>query len=129
MPGMNSRNAYEFDPRVYGIPAVANLYGRLQPIASQQDSQVDANIASNPDAGAHDSPGGLLGRLLALQADQSQSVTRNAGLAQSQPRDPNFRQLSSPIFGMRSSGANDLSSRSGEGSYPSPYSSDASASL
>ena len=61
------------------------------------NSSSGSNGASEADSGNNGSPqGGLLGKLAALQAQQnpSQPLISNNALAPSDPRNPNFRQLS-----------------------------------
>jgi hypothetical protein len=129
MPGMNFRDAYEFDPEIYHYPPAADLAQRLQQAVLRQGSQSDASNQSRPDAGAYGNPGGLLGRLLALQENQSQPVSNSPGSLRSEPRNSNVRRLSSPILGMSSPDVSQLSSQPQEQSYPSYLSSDGGASL
>jgi len=98
---MNFRDVYEFDPETYsggggGLPGTPRRFMQQQ---SQQQQEVDFD--SNAEAGREYNPetsfnpqGGLLGRLLSLQAEQSR-YQPNGGQAQAPfaPRDPNFRQL------------------------------------
>lgn len=98
MTGVFPRNAYEFDPNSYGP---GGLLDRLQALLPQ--SQQDLDFATSPNVGSEFEPatygapqGGLLGRLLALQAEQSRyrpTPTENEQ-APFTPKDPNFRQLS-----------------------------------
>ena len=62
---------------------------------------------SPSDSEASGGEGGLLGRWLALQAEQSrdQSTPLESGQPQSAPYDPNFRQLSRAPIAVRSQGA------------------------
>src|SRR2546423_1082297 len=96
--GLNFRNAYEFDPETYGGERTSGLLGRLQTIVQQGGVPSAVDFGSPANAAPEYSPetsfspqGGLLGRLIALQAQQSryQPVAMNSGREQ----DPNFRQL------------------------------------
>jgi hypothetical protein len=103
MDVLNFRDASEFDPESYGGEGAGGLLGRLQAIVQQGQAQPNADSGSSSNdapefnAGNYDSPqGGLLGRLLALQAEQSpyQPVQATNAPAPYAPGDPNFRQIS-----------------------------------
>jgi hypothetical protein len=98
MTGVNFRNAYEFDPNSYGT---GGLLGRLQALLPQAQPSPDIGTSPNGrfefDPASYRAPqGGLLGRLLALQAEQSQysQIPTEDEQAPFVPRNPNFRQLS-----------------------------------
>lgn len=93
---MNFRDAYELDPETY--TGGGGLPGRLRALMQQPGAYPDAtpNVAPGATFDSSGSPqGGLLGRLLALQAEQSryQPVRENSGQPPSVARNPNFRQL------------------------------------
>jgi hypothetical protein len=124
MGRMSFRNAYEFDPN--GAQRAGGLLGMLQAMMQQGQVGAGADFTpQNPGSqtptvpqisdygetpptritvrpidaySLHDpeSDGGLLGRLLSLQAEQSryQPAPVNSGQTPSAPPDPNFRQLS-----------------------------------
>jgi hypothetical protein len=86
MPVLNFRDAEEFDPETYGGEGAGGLLGRLQAIVQPGQVQPGADwSAASKDApefnaGTFDSPqGGLFGRLMALQAEQSQYQPDNNG--------------------------------------------------
>jgi hypothetical protein len=94
---MNFRDAYEFDPETYA--GEGGLLGRSRAVMQQQGAYPDAtpNVAPGSTAHSSGSPqGGLLGRLLVLQAEQSryQPVRESRAQPVSLPPNPNFRQLS-----------------------------------
>jgi len=87
---MNLRDAYEFDREIYG--GEGGLLGRLRAAMSPQEAYpvltLDAVPEANPDSSG--SPqGGLLGSLLALQAEQGRY-----GRPPPSIQHPNFRQRS-----------------------------------
>jgi len=68
------------------------------------DSRLASNGASDVDLDSYSNPqGGMLGRLAALQPQQSpsQPLMGSNGLAPSDPRNPNFRQLSRAPIAVR----------------------------
>lgn len=93
---------------------IRDAYDLLQQVLRQQDLQrqgvgFDSSADGAPGyAGSNDDSGrgGLLGRLAALQAEQSQYQPGggNGGPTPSQPRDPNFRQVSRAAIGSRPQG-------------------------
>jgi hypothetical protein len=95
---MNFRTAQQFDPETDDSQYSGGLLGRLQAMMQQSQIQVGADSGSTPDGANSDGgpQGGLLGRLAALQAEQSsyQPFAGRDGQPPSEPRDPNFRQLS-----------------------------------
>ena len=99
MGALDFRNAYEFDPETY--PGEGGLPGMLRAFMQRQDQREGANFAPTlQDASANGQdrndipPGGLLGRLLALQAEQSgNQLIPDGEQPPSAPRDPNFRRL------------------------------------
>src|SRR6266403_4645301 len=79
MPVLNFRDAEEFDPQTFGGEGAGGFLGRLQAIVESGQIQPGADSGSPStgapgfDPGNYDSPqGGLLGRLMALQMQQSQ---------------------------------------------------------
>src|SRR3984957_4504899 len=93
---LDFRDAYEFDPETYAGEG-GGLPGRLRRYAQQNGIDLGPTPGGpgeyNSDSFA--SPqGGLIGRLSALQAQQSQyqSVTGNGGQPASAPQNPNFTQ-------------------------------------
>jgi hypothetical protein len=102
MRTINFRDAYEFDPESYAEGG--GLPGLLRRVMQQQSvQQQGADFGSAPnnspeyDPDSFGSPqGGLLGRLRALQAEQSQyqPVPGASERGLPPPQDPNFRQLS-----------------------------------
>jgi hypothetical protein len=94
MADRNFYDAYGFSPGTR--PLAGGLVGLLQDATRQRGADLEA--ASNPGTGqtseSYGNPEGLLGRLLALQAEQNNPAIPNAGQRQSEPRDSNFRQLS-----------------------------------
>lgn len=101
MGSLNFRNAYEFDPETYR--GEGGLLSRLQAMVQQSQVQTSVNSGSTlngaPEYNSdyYDSPqGGLLGRLLALQAEQSgyQPTLGNTGRAPSALQSPDVRQVS-----------------------------------
>jgi hypothetical protein len=111
-------------------PNVLGAYELLRRAMQQNFPQQGTNSSSTPngapgyDPDGYDSTqGGLLGRLLALQAEQSlyQPSAGNARFAPAVSADPNFRQLSrTPVAGRTQSSTNALT-RSAD--QPSPTSS------
>jgi hypothetical protein len=101
---MNFRDAYEFEPETYsgeggGIPGMLSRY--LQQQSQQQGADVGTPSGA-PDFGPQTSfstQGGLLGRLLSLQAEQSayqptsEVGSRATPLTPLDTMDENFRQL------------------------------------
>lgn len=92
------RDRYEFDPESYR--GEAGLLGRLMSMMPPRQAQQTATLASRPNAAAvnpepsFDAQGGLAGRLLALEAEQSRyrQIPLNA---QADPfARADFRQLS-----------------------------------
>src|ERR1700681_3754170 len=101
MGGMDFSDAYEFDPETYGGEG-GGLPGMLQRYLQQQSQQQGVDFGSVPNGAPEYSPettfspqGGLLGRLLSLQSEQSayRPFMENGGQAPSLPEDPSFRQL------------------------------------
>jgi len=90
----------------------------MQPqcVKQQGDDWNSTGLASNQNADGDQAPQGLLGRLLALQAEQSryQPVDETDAPAPAQPYDPNFRQLSRVSQRDRQPVANGPSSPSAE---------------
>jgi hypothetical protein len=90
----------------YETPAVSQLsgFGQTPPI---RITVRPFDAYSPSDSETSDGEGGLLGRLLALQAEQSrdQPTPVSSGLTQSAPYDPNFRQLSRAPIATRPQGA------------------------
>lgn len=96
------RGGYEFDPETYA--AGGGLPGMLWRAMQEQGMQgqgvslgSEPNRASEYDSGNYDSPqGGLLGRLIASQAEQSQyqPVLEDRRSAPFARQNPDFRQLS-----------------------------------
>lgn len=131
MAGMSFRNAYEYDPETYGGEA-GGLPGMMQRYLqqkSQQQQGVDFGRTPNgaPDYSSETSfspqGGGLLGRLLSLQAEQGQyqPIPGNGGSALSRPLDPNFRQLSRVPIAARpqdASGSNSSDDQSSRAAQP-----------
>jgi hypothetical protein len=118
--------------------ATPNLFSTYELLrrAMQQQSlqQQGADFGSTPNAAPEDSSdsygdpqGGLLGRLLALQAEQRQyqPFAGSEGQTPSESRDPNFRQLSRAPITVRPLGALGPSNRSEN--QPSPTYSPAGA--
>ena len=102
MGGPNFRDAYEFDPEAYGSEGAGGLLGRLQAIVRQGGAPPAVDFGSTPSGTPEYGPetsfspqGGLLGRMLSLQAQQSryQPVAANSGREPFASQDPNFRQL------------------------------------
>jgi len=102
MGAINFRDGYEFDPESYA--SGGGLSGMLRRALQEQsllrqgvDLSSTPNGAADYDPDNYGSPqGGLLGRLLSVQAEQGRyqplpEDTRSAPFA---PRDSNFRQLS-----------------------------------
>jgi hypothetical protein len=94
---MNFRDAYEFDPETYA--GKGGLLARLRALMPQQEaySSGTPNVAPEANPNGPSSPqGGLLGRLLALQAEQSrfQRVQESSEQPPSAAQNPTFRQLS-----------------------------------
>lgn len=102
MGGLNFRDAYEFDPETYGGEG-GGLAGMMQRYMQQQNQQQQGvDFGSSPsgvpnyNSGTSFSPqGGMFGRLLSLQAEQSayQPAAEIGGQTASVWPDPNFRQL------------------------------------
>ena len=102
MGSTSLRDAEEFDPQIYSGEG-GGLLGMLQRYMQQQNQQQQGVDFGSPPSGLPNqnpdttfSPqGGMLGRLLSLQAEQSayQPNAENNGQAPSVPPDPNFRQL------------------------------------
>jgi hypothetical protein len=97
---LNLRTAYRFDPETDDNQYSGGLLGRLQAMMQSQGGeyfQPGADSGSTPNSANNNSDpqGGLLGRLLARQAEQSsyQPFSVSSGQAPSEPRDPNFRRL------------------------------------
>jgi hypothetical protein len=97
---MTFRDAREFDPETYR--GEAGLLGRLQAIMPASQPRT-VELSSKPNGGTEYNPetsfspqGGLYGRLLTLQAEQSRyrQTPLNTGAAPFTRQDPNFRQLS-----------------------------------
>src|SRR5258708_7658495 len=93
MGGINFRDAYEFDPDTYG----GGLPGMLRRAMQQQGSDFGSTPNTTPEynSSIYDGPqGGLLGRFLALQAEQSshQPVASDNGQIPSMSQNP--RQFS-----------------------------------
>lgn len=94
---MNFRNVYKFDPEDADDQNTGGLLGLLQ--AAMQQRQMRSGTGYDPasnDANSYGSPqGGLLGRLAALQAEQSpyRTLGQNNVPAPAGQLDPNFRQL------------------------------------
>jgi hypothetical protein len=103
MAGMNSGEAYEFDPETYGGEG-GGLPGMLQRYMQQQGQQQEGVDFGSTPTGAPEynsdtffSPqGGLFGRLLSLQAEQNryQPVPATEEPTPSAPQYPDFRQVS-----------------------------------
>jgi hypothetical protein len=99
MGGMNFRAAYQVDPETDDSQYSGGLLGRLQAMLQQvQPAKYFQPTADSTPIGANDSSGpqgGLLGRLLAQQAEQGvyQPFSVSTGQISSEPRDPNFRRL------------------------------------
>jgi hypothetical protein len=101
MAGMNSGDAYEFDPETYGGEG-GGLPGMLQQYMQQQSQQQEGvDFGSTPtgapeyDAQTSFNPhGGMLGRLLSLQAESSQyrPIPGDGGQMPSGPRTSDFGQ-------------------------------------
>src|SRR6187431_2748605 len=95
MAGLNFDDRYEFDPRTYGGSKAGGLLEMLQR-AMQGEAlhergagytpQPTASSAGSPDS----SPGGVLGKWLALQAA---AAAAPLGQISSAVADPNFRRL------------------------------------
>jgi len=75
MAGFDFRNAYGFDPGIYGGQGAAGLLGLMQEVMAQQGLQPPGadfgsapGVVRQPKSGAYVDalPGGLFGRLLAL---------------------------------------------------------------
>jgi hypothetical protein len=99
MAGTNFRSASEFDPETYDGRNASGLLGRLLAIVQPSQNLPGNNSGSNPIGAAqfdprdYDGPqGGLLGRLRALQAQQSQYQPTPGNDGQTQ--NPDFRQVS-----------------------------------
>jgi hypothetical protein len=98
MAGMDFRDAYEFEPDTYS--PTAGLLGRLQEIVQQRQVRPTASSSipdrlSEYDSSTYGNPqGGLLGRLLKLQAEQGlyQPNLANTGSMQSAPLSSSFAQ-------------------------------------
>jgi len=109
MGGMNSRDAYEFDPETYGGNGgdLVSLLRRTMQQQKPQQNGVDFGSApSGPPAFGPDSysspQGGLLGRLLALQAEQGdyQPVSGSSGQTPYVPQNPNVSLPSRTLNGV-----------------------------
>lgn len=113
MATVNVRSAYE-------------LLRRAMQQQNQEQQEIDPGSAANP-APDHNSgnygslQGGLLGRLLALQAEQRryQPFAGDNERTPSEPPDPNFRQLSRAPIAMRPQAAIGPSNRPVDQSSPS----------
>lgn len=100
MARLNFSSSNEFDSRSYRGPTLDNLLEMLQQAKQAQSLQQQrADYAPRPGAspvdGSSTAPGGLLGRWLALQADQQQPRSFGGDREQmpSAPADPNVRRL------------------------------------
>jgi hypothetical protein len=131
MAGFDFRNGYRFDPGTYGNQRAGGLLGLMQEAMAQQALQQHGpgfgsapNAVGQQNSGAYGDapPGGLLGRLLALQASQPQQPPVGGGDGQTPPAapDPNFRQLSRRI-NIRPLGSPGSSDRPDDQSSPSYY--------
>lgn len=91
MPGMNFRDPYEFDPETYG-----GVPGMLRRFVQQQGGELGPSPSAGPEYNSDSAQGGLLGRLLALHAEQSQyqPVPENSGSSPFASPNPDFRQVS-----------------------------------
>lgn len=100
MAGTNFRGAYEFDPETYDSQNAGGLLGRLLATVQPNQNLPGNNSDSNPigatqfDSGDYSPQGGLLGRLLALQSDQSryQQSPDSSGQATFATQLPNVMQ-------------------------------------
>jgi hypothetical protein len=117
--GMNFRNGYEFDPETYGAAGAGGLPGLLRQVMLQQGTPSQAGPALAQDPGGYGNPGGLLGRLLALQAEQPEMHGDNVGQRSSPLPSSAVRQLSARVA-TPPPGASRPASRSEDQSYP-PY--------
>jgi hypothetical protein len=90
MAALNFRDAYEFDPETYGGQSAGGIPGMIARAMQEQALQQAAppgpppNARPEYDPQRYDSPqGGLLGRLLALQAEQDRyrPISRNGSEA------------------------------------------------
>ena len=121
--GMNFRDPDELYPETY--PGEGGLPGLLRAVMRQQSQQQEANFGPAPNSGpadGSDSPrGGLLGRLLKLQAEQSQQqpIPLNSEQPPSAPQNPNFRRVSRAAIAIRPLGVIGPSNLSGDQSSPS----------
>jgi hypothetical protein len=101
MGGTNSYGAYNLDPEPYDAQYSGGLPGRLRAIMQQDQGQAyfQPTVGSGATSSGANSDvslqGGLLGRLLALQAEPSryEPLSETDGQAPSEPRGPNFRRL------------------------------------
>jgi hypothetical protein len=105
MAGTNFRGASVFDPESYDGQNASGLLGRLLAIVQPNQNLPGSNCGPNPSGAAQFDPqdydslqGGLLGRLLALQLDQSryQQSPGSHGQAAFAPQSPNVAQ--GPMF-------------------------------
>ena len=97
MGRINFNTAYQFDPATYGDQDAGGLLGVLQAMVQQNQAQAGANPGSPPTGeNSYGSPqGGLLGRLAALQAQQSPYQPPSpSAQATPLPQNANFRQVS-----------------------------------
>jgi hypothetical protein len=91
MPGMNFRDPYGVDPETYG-----GVPGMLRRFVQQQGVEPGSNASAGPEYNSDSTQGGLLGRLLALQAEQSQyqPISENSGSSPFASPNPDLRQVS-----------------------------------
>ena len=125
MFGTNFRNAYEFDPETQGASSLGGLPGLLRQVMLQQGLQQQGiNSGSAPNAApgqnleSYGNPKGLIGRILALQADQPGAFGDDARQPQYPPPDVNSGQPSGAMTGTRTPGTIHLSSRFEQQSNP-----------
>jgi hypothetical protein len=120
----NSNIAYQYDPETDDDQYTGGLLGRLQ--AMMQPGQIspatDSGSSPNGESSYGGPQDGLLGRLLALQAEQNSYEPIASGKpTPSESRDPNFRRLARVYITDRRPDGIDSISQSGGQSNP-PYS-------
>ena len=103
MAGINFRDGYEFDPEIYGGESGDLLSLMRTAMQQRRQQQQGTDFGTTPNGEPEYDPGttfraqgGLPGRLLSLQAEQSRYQPFPVASEQPSfaPQNPNFRQIS-----------------------------------